>query len=67
MEFFVNGFEPTVLNMGIKLGCRYIGMSQHELHRTQVGTVFQEMGGEGMPERVGTYLLFYPCLQARIL
>jgi hypothetical protein len=35
--------------MGIDLGCGKITMAKQHLYHTQVGTVIQQMCGEGMP------------------
>jgi hypothetical protein len=39
--------------MGINLGGRDIGMTQHDLHTAQVGATLEEMGGKTMTEHVG--------------
>ena len=38
--------------MGIDLGGRYVRMSQHDLHGSQIRPKFKEMSGKGMPEAV---------------
>jgi hypothetical protein len=39
--------------MGINLGGRDIGVTQHDLHTAQVGATLEEMGGKTMTEHVG--------------
>ena len=39
--------------MGIDLGGGEVGMAEHDLHTAQVGAVFQQMGGKGVPEGMG--------------
>jgi hypothetical protein len=51
---FLNGVsKPRPHDMGINLGRRDIGMTQHDLHTAQVGATLEEMGGKTMTEHVG--------------
>ena len=50
--------------MSVDLGSRYISMSQHFLNRTQVGPIFQQMGGKGMPQGMGVTSLVNSALLA---
>ena len=36
-------------DMSVDLGCRDIGMAEHDLHGSQIGSVFQEVTCKGMP------------------
>src|SRR3989442_268935 len=40
-------------DMGIDLGGRDVGMSQHDLQATKVRSAFEQVGGEAMAEHVG--------------
>ena len=37
-------------------------MSQHFLHRAQIRTIFNQMGGKGMAQGMGRDVLLDPCL-----
>ena len=54
----------TPQTMGVHVGVYFGGsdafMSQHALDGTQVGSAFQQVGGEGMPEGVGADVLLKP-------
>lgn len=41
MKFAVQLNEMVTRDMGVYLGCRYIGMTEHRLNRSQVGPAFQ--------------------------
>jgi hypothetical protein len=41
MVFFVGSNQLAVGHMGVNLGCRNIGVPQHHLNGTKVGTTFQ--------------------------
>src|SRR5260221_11593611 len=43
-------FQPTRSDMGIDLSRRNVGMTEHFLQGTQIGTVIQEMRGEGVTQ-----------------
>mgnify|MGYP001826122781 CR=1 FL=1 len=66
MKLFMNTFETTTLNMGVDLCSGYIRMPQHELDRAEISTVFQKMGGKGMPESMGVDILANVCLSGNI-
>ena len=40
--------------MGVDFGGADAGMTQHDLHGTEVGTVLDKLGGEGVAKAVGT-------------
>jgi len=50
---FVDGFEAGFVHVGVALGGGDGGVAQEFLHGTEVSSPAQEMGGEGMAERVG--------------
>ena len=45
--------RPAIQDMGIDHGGTHAGMPQQFLHRANVLTRFQQVGGKGMAERVG--------------
>ncbi len=36
--------------VGVNLGCGYVAMTQHLLHRPQIGAAFQQMGREAVAQ-----------------
>ncbi len=56
-----------VHDVGIDLGRGYIGMAQEVLHRADVGTPFEQVGGEGMPEGMGRHPFVEPGTEDRIV
>lgn len=54
MKSLVDGFEAVRFDFGVNLGGGDVGMAEHHLDRTQVGTARQQMGGKGMAQHVGT-------------
>lgn len=62
METFVNGLEALLIHVGVDLRRGDIGVSQEFLNDTEVGPVFEKMGREGMPEKVGIDVLGDPGL-----
>ena len=53
MYLLMQALEPLAGNVGIDLGGGEVGMPQHDLHTAQVGAVFQQVGGKGVPQGVG--------------
>ena len=53
MVFRDDFFEAFFQHMRIDLGGRDIGMTQHLLERAQIGSMGQQMAGEGMAQDVG--------------
>lgn len=51
----VNFFEAGLFDVSIDLSRADIGMAQHDLNRTKVGAVIQEMGCEGMTQHMRGY------------
>ena len=47
--------------LGIKHGGGDIGMTEHLLHRSEVRTVFQKMGGKGMAQHMRRDVLLDAC------
>ena len=62
MESFMNLAETGPTDVGIDLGGRDVGVTQHQLHGTQVRTTFKLVRGEGVAQRVGTNTLEDPGL-----
>jgi len=52
VEFFMEFFQPVLVDMGVDLGRGDVGMAQHDLHGAQVGAVGQEVGGKGVAQHV---------------
>ena len=50
VELFVDGFQAAAVDVGIYLGGGNIGMAQHDLDGPEVGPVFEQVGGERVPE-----------------
>ena len=53
MMMFHQSFEPMLGNMRIDLGGREIRVTQHELHRPEIGAIIHQMSRKCMTERVG--------------
>ena len=52
MKLPVNLFQPFARDMSIDLRGGNVGMSEHQLHRAEVGAVCEQVRGKGMPEHV---------------
>jgi len=46
-------FEAGLLDMGVDLCGSDAGMAQHHLDGSQIRSMIQEVGGEGMPQHMG--------------
>jgi hypothetical protein len=53
----MDGFQPLPVHMGVNLSGRDIGMTQQFLNHPQVGSTFEQVGGEGMPQQMGIHVL----------
>ena len=53
----MNCLQPLLVDMGIDLRGSYIGMAKHHLHRAQVGSVGEQVGGERVTQHVRGDLL----------
>ena len=51
--------ETGAVGMQVYLRCGYRLMPEHHLYGTQVSAPFEQMCGEGVPERMGRYFLGY--------
>ena len=49
MVALVDRAEVIPIDMGVDLRRREIGVTQHLLHRAQIGAALQEMSGKGVP------------------
>jgi hypothetical protein len=48
------GFPPTsIRNVGVQLGGREIGMTEHLLNTSEVGAALEQVRGERVPQQVG--------------
>src|SRR5512140_2312783 len=52
-------FQIFPVNMGVDVGRRDIGMTEHLLDRPEISPAFQQVRREGMTERVGMNLFAY--------
>jgi hypothetical protein len=51
---FLNGVsKPRPHDMGINLGSRNIGVTQHDLHTAQIGATLEEVSGKAVTEHMG--------------
>ena len=50
--------QHVPVDVGIYFGCGDFLVSQHFLDSEQVGAAFQQMGGEGMAERMRAHVFF---------
>ena len=51
MKLLVNRAEILTIDVGIDLCRRDVDVTEHFLHRAQIGTAFEQVRGERMPER----------------
>jgi len=58
MELFVDFVETLLVDVGVDLGGGDVGVSEEFLDDAEVGTAFEEVGGEGVAEEVGVNVLF---------
>ena len=58
----LNDFAPqsVSVHVGVNFGCSDAFMAQHALDGTQVGSAFQQVGGEGMSECMWADVLLKP-------
>ena len=59
--------EIVAVQVRIDLGGGDAGVAQHFLHGAQIGTAFNQMRGERMPERMRTDLLPHAGLHGKTL
>ena len=62
MKLPVHLLQSRAVHMGVDLRGRDIGMAQHRLHRAQIRSAFEQMGGEGMAQSVRRH----PLVDARL-
>ena len=60
MELVEHLAKALARDMGVDLGGGDIGVAEHGLKRSQVGSVFQQMSGEGMPQNVRSENIGHP-------
>lgn len=49
----MDGFQSVLVDMGVNLCGGYVGMTEHYLNCTQIGTARQQVGGKGVAQHVG--------------
>src|SRR6266496_6077844 len=52
VELVVQGLQTGLVNVGVDLSGRDVGVSEHGLHGPQIGAVLQEMSGEAVAQDV---------------
>src|SRR5215208_37398 len=57
MELLVDGAQVLAVDVGVDLRRGDVGVAEHLLHGAQVGAALQQVGGEGVAERVGRDVL----------
>ena len=53
-------FQALLIDVGINLGRRNVGVAEHFLNDAQVGAVAQQMRREAVPEQMRINILFQP-------
>ena len=64
MMSLVNAFQMILKYVGINLSSGYIRVTQHQLHRPQIGAAFKKMGGETVPQFMRREFLAQTCRAA---
>ncbi len=57
VEFLVDGFEVFLVDVGVDLRAGDVGVAEEFLDDAEVGAVFEEVGGEGVAQKVGVEVL----------
>ena len=58
MESPVDSFEPLLIDVGVDLRCRNVGVAQHLLDNPQIRAVAEQMRREAVPQKVRIDVLF---------
>ena len=53
MEPVVEASQPLLVDVGVDLGGRDVGVAEHRLDRAEVGAVLEQVGGEAVPQHMG--------------
>ncbi len=53
MVAIVEALEPLLMDVGVDLSGRDVGVAEHHLDRAQVGAVLEQVGGEAVAQDVG--------------
>lgn len=61
VEFFVDGAEAVLVDVGVDLGGGDVGVAEHFLDNAEVGAVIEEVGGKAVAELVGMDFLGEAC------
>ena len=63
----MNFQQLPFIHMGINLRCADIGVPQHFLNNTQIRTIFQQVAGKGMTQRMRMNVFLYAGKKRRFL
>ena len=58
MELSVHRFQPLLIDMGVDLSRRNVGVPEHLLNDAQIGAVAQQMRGKTVSEQMRINVLF---------
>jgi hypothetical protein len=58
MEFPVAHPQPLIRNVRVDLRRTYVTMTEHHLHRPQIGAILQQHSGKTMPQGVRSYITY---------
>ena len=50
MKLSMHGFQSLLIDMGIDLRCRNVGVAEHFLDDSQIGAVTEKMSRETVPQ-----------------
>ena len=53
----MHSLQPLLIDMGVDLRCRYVGVAQHLLDNSQIRAVAEQMCCEAVPQKVRVNIL----------
>src|SRR5687768_401002 len=62
MKLPVNRSQILTIDMSVYLRRRDVGVTEHFLHRSQIGTALEQVSREGVSQSMGRHRLGYSCL-----
>ena len=60
MKLAMHSLEPLLIDMGVDLCRRYVGVAQHLLDDSQIRAVAEQMRCEAVPQKVRINIFFQP-------